>query len=209
MMNDFFDFSMLLSLNNKKLFPADKNDIKYFSFLLSGTINQHPIKYLSLGFWLFENVESLLSAIKYRQKKNKIKRTQKYKISKPDKKIKHSDKALKITESIKNQIYTLAARGFHRSEIARRFNISTGSVEHEITQHTGLADYRKRCKFESRRRRYRLQICRFRKLYPDALRKDIRKANDSAFIWLYLYDRKWLEQILPKATTVIPKKVLD
>ncbi|MGI2029394.1 TnsD family Tn7-like transposition protein [Endozoicomonas acroporae] len=209
LMSDFSKYSEQFSSNCSYNFPKDKNDKKYFSTLLSNTANQHPFKYLSLGFWLFRKLDKLLLAKKYKPPKEKTKRAKSHKLIKLDKNIKHSEKTLKITASVKNQIYALAIRGFHRSAIARRFNISTGSVEHEISQHPGLVDHRKRCKFESRRRRYRLQIIRFRRLHPAALRKDIRKAHDSAFIWLYLYDRTWLERSLPQATKPKPKGRVD
>ncbi|WP_067515887.1 TnsD family Tn7-like transposition protein [Endozoicomonas ascidiicola] len=209
LVGDFFEFAKQFTATDSIFLPKNEEDYKYFSFLLSGSINQHPTKHLLLEFWLFRDLEKLLSAKKEKRKKAKVKIAKVHKTIKVVKKIQVPDKPVKITKAIKQQIYTLALRGFHRSAIARQFGISAGSVEQEISNHPGMVEHRKRCKFESRRRRYRLQITRFRQSNPNALRKDVRKAHDKAYIWLYHYDRPWLEQALPKATKPKPKGRVD
>ncbi len=209
LMNDFFVYSKQFPKIDPIYFPKNEKDYKYFSFLLSGIGNQHPFKYLSLGFWLFRKLDKLLTVRKVKPRKKGIKISKLHKEIRVRKKIQTSGKEIKITESVKQQIFIMAKRGFHRAAIAKRFDISAGSVEHEISQHPGMVEHRKRCKFESRRRRYRLQIIRFRQSQPQALRKDIRKAHDAAYIWLYHYDHQWLEQVLPKATRPKPKGRVD
>ncbi|HDL6976182.1 TPA: hypothetical protein PXM11_003300 [Yersinia enterocolitica] len=75
----------------------------------------------------------------------------------------------------------LARKGFHRKEIARRFNISKGSVEIIISTTNGLVDFRKKCKFESKRRSYKCQIIRFIQNNPYACRQDIVAMHSSGY----------------------------
>jgi hypothetical protein len=109
-------------------------------------------------------------------------------------------KPKKITESLKVSAVKLARKGFHRDVIAKLYGISTGSVELIISTTAGLVEWRKRCKAESLRRRYRCQIMRFIAANPSACREEVKTNNEAAFYWLYLHEHEWLERVLPVAT---------
>ncbi|MEZ8311953.1 TnsD family Tn7-like transposition protein [Vibrio splendidus] len=105
-----------------------------------------------------------------------------------------------ITPSLKAAVVKLAKKGFHRDVLAKRHGVSTGSVELIISTTTGLVEWRKRCKAESLRRRYRCQILRFIAANPNACRQEVKRALEAAFYWLYIHERDWLESALPVAT---------
>ena len=108
-------------------------------------------------------------------------------------------KPKKITESIKASVVKQALRGFHRDVIAKKHQISSGSVEQIISTTTGLIERRKQCKAESLRRRYRCQIVRFINLNPNVSRQEIKRAQEAAYYWLYNHEHEWLETVLPAA----------
>lgn len=104
-----------------------------------------------------------------------------------------------LTQQVIDAICTLAYSGFHRREIARRCGVGIGSVEQTISSHSGLVERRKQCHFQSARRKNRLDILRYLASHPESIRNDIKQQCSSAFYWLYLNDRIWLEKQLPKA----------
>ncbi|WP_444902927.1 TnsD family Tn7-like transposition protein [Microbulbifer sp. CnH-101-E] len=106
-------------------------------------------------------------------------------------------KPKKLTPSVKLRIIRLARACLHRSLIAERCGIGIGSVEQVISSEPGLVTWRRRCHWESKRRRSRLRILRYRLGNPSAIRRDIKKACSEAFFWLYLNDLSWLEFNLP------------
>jgi hypothetical protein len=111
--------------------------------------------------------------------------------------IKLNLKPRQLTSELKNKIVHLARSGMHRELISERCGIGVGSVEQVMSSVSGLVDWRKKCHFESIRRRYRLEIQRYRLINDHAIRRDIKSDCNAAFFWLYLYDRQWLDSALP------------
>ncbi|QUM87424.1 TniQ family protein [Moritella sp. 36] len=104
-----------------------------------------------------------------------------------------------ITNTLKNDVIKVAYKGFNRGVIARKFDISSGSVEQIISTTDGLVERRKCCKSESLRRRYKCEIQRFIERNPDSCRQEIKRACEAAFYWVYLHEADWLERELPVA----------
>lgn len=117
--------------------------------------------------------------------------------------INHHLKPKKITQAIQERIKALAYKGFHRKAIAEALGLSTGSVEMIISATEGLVDWRKQCRFESKKRRYKCQILRFTQSHPNAIRQDIKKHCEAAFFWLYQHRREWLNANLPAANKTV------
>ena len=103
-----------------------------------------------------------------------------------------------LTQEVVNAICSLAYAGFHRREIAKRCGVGIGTVEQTISSKTGLVERRQKCHFESSRRKNRLFLLRYIADHPDSIRNDIKKQCCSVFFWLYLNDRQWLDEHLPK-----------
>ncbi|EGR1560717.1 hypothetical protein D6L41_04120 [Vibrio alginolyticus] len=108
-----------------------------------------------------------------------------------------------LTDSIKGKIIELATLSMHRKSISKICGVGIGSVEQVISSKSGLVEWRKRCHFESKRRRYRLELLRYVTVNTSSLRQDIKSKCNAAFFWLYHHDKKWLEEILPQATKPI------
>ncbi|KGA44047.1 TnsD family transposase [Yersinia ruckeri] len=207
------------SINHLK--PKAADDYAYWASAFAGKMNQHPFKYLLLDFCLEiqtqDNPVSIPLTLTQRDvtleqrccnllyrgismenvglqigKSRCYVKTVALKYNIPVKL-----KPKKITENIKLHVIQLARKGFHRKEIARRFNISKGSVEIIISTTSGLVDFRKKCKFESKRRSYKCQIIRFIQNNPYACRQDIKRYCSNAFFWLYQRCPAWLECHLP------------
>ncbi|CNL12851.1 TnsD family Tn7-like transposition protein [Yersinia hibernica] len=104
-----------------------------------------------------------------------------------------------LTPILTQRIIQLAYAGIHRKVISERCGIGIGSVEQVISSQPDLVEYRKKCRWESKRRRYRADIARYRKLHPMAIRQEIKSRCNAAFFWLYGQDKNWLENNLPKA----------
>ena len=103
----------------------------------------------------------------------------------------------------------LAKKGFHRNAITKRVGISVGSVEQQISTSPELVQWRKQCRHESKRRRYKLQITRFIQRKPKAIRQQIKLSCNAAFFWLYAYEKPWLESNLPSAQKPVAKPRVD
>ncbi|WP_220149706.1 Mu transposase C-terminal domain-containing protein [Psychromonas sp. B3M02] len=86
-----------------------------------------------------------------------------------------------LTEELKAKIAKMAHKGFHRYAIAKKYNVSAGSVEMVISTTLGLVQRRQRCKEESMCRRYKTKIMRFRMTFSEALRKHIKIECSDAF----------------------------
>lgn len=97
----------------------------------------------------------------------------------------------------RQEIISLAFRGFHRYEIARHVSVSSFYLEMIISSVKGLVKWRRRCKHESKRRRYKCILLRYLRLYPERIRKDIKRDCNAAFYWLYKHEHERLESILP------------
>lgn len=107
-------------------------------------------------------------------------------------------KPKKLTGECQKRIIGLAYAGMHRKAISERCGIGIGSVEQVISSQPGLVEHRKRCHWESKRRRCRLEIAKYLKAHPRALRKDCKAQCNAAFFWLYLNDPIWLDSALPE-----------
>lgn len=104
-----------------------------------------------------------------------------------------------LTQQIIKSICSLASAGFHRREIAKRCGVGIGTVEQTISSRPGLVERRQECHFQSSRRKNRLFLLRYIAAHPDSIRRDIKQQCCAAFFWLYLNDREWLEEHLPKS----------
>lgn len=104
-----------------------------------------------------------------------------------------------ITKELIYEIIKLARLGFHRCVIADKFNISTGSVEQVISSVPELVNWRKKCHFESSRRRNRCRLLRYKKQDRTLIRDNFKVNCNQEYFWLYNNDRAWLEQALPEA----------
>jgi hypothetical protein len=229
--SDLFNFTYGLTHYEQGFLPYSENDYRYTSYFLSGKISQHPFKYLLVDFWLnnIKNVESIVSTTGAKNTeliKNKTIEKQCITLLKQHEslaeisrligksrcyiksvamkqKISFQKKPFILSESVIEQILAMAYKGFHRSTIAKKHLVSTGSVEQIISSETGLVKIRRRYKFESKRRRYKVQILRALQHNPLALKQDIKEFCYAAFHWLYRNEKDWLNSTLP--TPVMPR----
>lgn len=107
----------------------------------------------------------------------------------------------RIDMNMRQKIIKMAQSGWHRRAIANQFSISNGSVEIIISSSTELVIRRRRCKFESRRRRYRLKIRRFVDKTPNIIRQDVFKNCNAEAHWLLRHDKSWFLENIPMALT--------
>ena len=226
--SNFFNFTNKLYHCDKKLLPYSETDYKYLSYLLSGQASQHPFKYLLVDFWIKnipklantklvqsversdmvnnEKIESqcislLLQHESLAEISRLIGKSRCYvKLIAMKRKIPYQKKPFILTETTIKQIIVMAYKGFHRRTIAKKHQISTGSVEQIISSETGLVERRRRYKLESKRRKYKVKILRALKEKPLALKQEIKMSCYAAFHWLYLHERIWLNSTLPSAT---------
>ncbi|MGV2989713.1 TnsD family Tn7-like transposition protein [Vibrio sp. E150_011] len=200
-------------------------DYRFVSSLLSGQYSQHPFKHLFLEFYLSRcqpigeleastlndqqtpiNKEALCcdllrSGLSMAAVSREIDKSRCYVKSVALKNnIPVNLKPKTITKALKDSVVKLAKKGFHRDVLAKLHGVSTGSVELIISTTTGLVEWRKRCKAESLRRRYRCQIMRFVAANPCAYRQQVKTTHEAAFYWLYIHEHEWLESVLPEAT---------
>jgi len=103
----------------------------------------------------------------------------------------------RINMSMRQKIIKMAQSGWHRRVIANQFLISDGSVELIISSRAELVIRRKRCKFESIRRRYRVEIRRFVDKTPNIIRQDVFENCNAAAHWLLRHDKGWLFENIP------------
>tara|TARA_R110001599_G_scaffold353856_1_gene600439 strand:+ start:17605 stop:19176 length:1572 start_codon:yes stop_codon:yes gene_type:complete len=234
--SDIFSFASNLKHTDPELLPHSDHDYRYFSYLLSGKVSQHPFKYLLVGFWLnsFRNCSSESEYTSFEfisSKSDTIERTcisllkqgtsmaeiyrqtgksRSYlKLLSYRNQIHINTKQIKISYEVKEFIINMARKGFHRNAIAKQFDISTGSVEQIISSVDGLVQKRKRYKFESKRRKYKVQILRTMQSSPTALKQEIKQSCYAAFHWLYLHEKEWLNKTLPAPTKPIPASKVD
>jgi len=212
----------LFPVSTSHMMPNSFNDYAYWSSIFSGKLNQHPFKHLLLDFYLEFMAESktILSLATTRSKDISLEQRccqllqQDLSMTEVGRRINKSYcfvkaialrhnisinlRPIKITHQVKFDIIQLARRGFHREEIARRLDVSSGSVEFIISTTDGLVAWRKKCKSESMCRRYKCEILRFVQKHLDATRQQIKLECSGAFFWLYLHHREWLNTHLPK-----------
>ena len=223
-----FSFTNKLDNCDKRLLPESESDYRYLSYLLSGHTPQHPFKYILVEFWINhylnpinieltkneKNVDSiknekielqcinlLLKNVSLAEISRRIGKSRCYVKSVAMKQnIPFQKKPYILTDEIIKKIIFMAYKGFHRQAIARKFHISTGSVEQIISSEEGLVERRKRYKFESKRRRYKIQILRTLQQKPLAKKQEIKTSCYAAFHWLYTNEKHWLNKTLPSPT---------
>lgn len=218
---DLFEFATQLDYKSPNLLPNSPLDYKYLSYLLYGHVSQHPFKYLLIEFWLnFSNKKAI--RIKPAVNKQDEQLTLKCKtlleqgisLAKTSRitgkstcylkalaiknNIPIKTNPVKIDEGIVKRVLVMASKGFHRQAIASLYQISTGSVEQIISTKHGLVEQRRKYKWESKRRKYKVQILRAINKNPCAIRQEIKMACYAAFYWLYAHERDWLNNTLPK-----------
>ncbi|MGO2418701.1 MAG: TniQ family protein [Vibrio casei] len=224
LLSDFYTFTSQLHYPSSNFLPSSESDFKYITNLLYNQYSQHIFKYLLFEYWLskqrvtrkapeISSERGVDSASKVEQKCLSLLK-QGLSISSISKQIgksrtyvksiayssgmEHLLKPTKLNASVRGKVIELAWKGFHRSEIAKRVSISTGSVEMLISTVNGLVEWRKRCKYESKRRCYKCQIIRYKQCHLLSIRKDIKRDCNAAFYWLYYHQPEWLESVLPK-----------
>lgn len=214
---------------NNGLLPKSECDYKYISPLLKDRVCQHPFKHLLLSFFLNNtdaldadgksklvhtstvktDLESrcrtlLASGLSMNEVSLRLGKSRCYvKAIVLRDNSSQNLKPKKITCAVKESVISLARRGFHRKEIARRLDLSSGSVEQLISSVPGLVSCRKRGRFESRRRRHKATVIRFLKSNPLATRQQCKDGCNAAFFWLYHHEPIWLDAALPAATQPI------
>lgn len=236
---DLYGFTKELAIDKSSLLPDSKTDYRYISYLLSGKVSQHPFKYLLLKFWIHKqplsqmpvspNLEvtapmplednecvklikdgnSLATVSKLTGRSRCFLKALALRLG-----LKVALKPRLLTDNVIRAVKRLASRGFHRKEIAKRLGLSSGSVEQVISTSPELVAWRKKCKYESKRRKYKAQLLRYIEGHPDAIRQEIKRECNAAFFWLYVNERFWLESalpnpLLPKTTSRIDWSVRD
>ena len=214
----------ILSINNPLRITSEQ-DFRYISSLLNGAYQVHPFKHLLLEFLLSqtpssENVyegavesstkEQGVNELEYRCCDLLLNGSSIAQVSRAIDKsrcyvkaiaLKHhipvNLKPYKITDSVKDRVSRMAYKGVHRSVIASKIGISSGSVEMIISSIEGLVEWRKKCKADSKRRRYQCQVLRYLQRYPQSIRQSVKQECKAAFFWLYSNNPDWLEQHLP------------
>ncbi|MBY8219774.1 TnsD family Tn7-like transposition protein [Vibrio cidicii] len=224
LLSDFYTFTSQLHYPSSNVLPSSESDFKYITNLLYNQYSQHIFKYLIFEYWLSKqrrirktpeiigeysadsppNVEqeclvflkqglSISSISKQTGKSRTYIKSVAYAFG-----MEGLFDPTKLKSSVRECVIALARKGFHRSEIARRLSVSTGSVEMLISAVKGLVEWRKQCKHESKRRHYKCQILRYRYNNPLSIRKEIKRDCNAAFYWLYHHEPEWLESVLPK-----------
>ena len=225
LLSDFYTFSNRLEYPNTNLLPASKFDYKYITNLLYGNFSQHIFKYFLFDYWLSNKLEGSSVSINESQPiilnkeylRGRCLQLLKdgFSISQASKKLGKSRSYVKLvalqagiysilTPAISNKVIRLAYKGFHRIEIARRLSISNGSVEMLISSVDGLVQWRKRCRYESKRRRCKWKVLKHLRENPLCTRKDIKQDCYAAFHWLYIHEKSWSESVLPYPSNKYP-----
>ncbi|ELV8578266.1 TnsD family transposase [Vibrio vulnificus] len=96
-----------------------------------------------------------------------------------------------------DRIIRLAYRGMHRKEISKICKVSVGTVEQKINAIKGLAEWRRRLRFFTKRFEAREALRTYTKSHPDATRNQVKNGTNS-YNWLFRHDKNWLNQHLPK-----------
>ncbi|HBH7869910.1 TPA: TniQ family protein [Vibrio parahaemolyticus] len=207
--------------SDSALKPKSEQDFSYWSAALSGTMNQPPFKQLILDFYLEQiaddekfshvsKVDNTNSLVEDRCCDLLRKGCSMAEVSRQLGKSRCYVKgiALKhqipvnlrpkvITEALKQDVINMARKGFHRQVIARKHQVSTGSIELIISTTEGLVEWRKLCKHQSMSRRYKAQITRYLLTQPQATIQNVKTDCEAAFFWLYNHQKYWLDSCLP------------
>ncbi|MFS1510585.1 MULTISPECIES: TnsD family Tn7-like transposition protein [unclassified Vibrio] len=207
--------------SDSDLKPKSEEDFSYWSPVLSGAMNQPPFKQLILDFYLehiavdekpndIPKTDSANSLLEARCCDLLLKSCSMAEVSRQLGKSRCYVKgvALKhqipvnlrpkvITEALKQDVIEMARKGFHRQAIARKHQVSTGSIELIISTTEGLVEWRKLCKHQSMSRRYKAQVTRYLLTQPQATIQNVKTDCEAAFFWLYLHQKDWLNSCLP------------
>ncbi|SGZ03468.1 TnsD family Tn7-like transposition protein [Moritella viscosa] len=220
---ELFDLSVKVLPINSPWLPKSADDYHYWSAVIHSEYNQPPIKHLLLRFYFSIKSTDLSSPISVPSRNNNDQLEtsccellrQGNSMASVSRSIGKSRCYVKtialkhdipvnlkpriITPALKSYVVNMAYKGFNRCVIARKFGISSGSVEQIISTTDGLVERRKFCKSESLRRRYKCEIQRFINGNSTLSRQEIKRACEAAFYWLYLHEADWLERELPVA----------
>ncbi|UYM15456.1 TnsD family Tn7-like transposition protein [Endozoicomonas euniceicola] len=115
----------------------------------------------------------------------------------------------KITLSMKQQIQSELRAGKKTQEIAKKFNLSTGSIEQILTQNPSIKKHRLEIRQKEklkRRQSERLKITRYLNKYKNSSRSDVKRVCRISYYWLYKHDREWLSSTLPDKLKRYPRK---
>ncbi|HCE2830858.1 TnsD family transposase [Vibrio parahaemolyticus] len=220
---ELFVLSEKILPSDSALKPKSSQDFSYWSPVLSGAMNQLPFKQLILDFYLEQIADdekpSHVSAPKVDNANSLVeerccdllrKGCSMAEVSRQVGKSRCYVKgiALKhqilvnlrpkvITKALKQDVIDMACKGFHRQAIARKHQVSTGSIELIISTTDGLVEWRKLCKHQSMSRRYKAQITRFLLSRPQATIQNVKTDCEAAFFWLYNHQKGWLDCSLP------------
>ncbi|GAC25109.1 hypothetical protein GMES_2819 [Paraglaciecola mesophila KMM 241] len=216
---DLKSLAAKLALPNDMLIPLQTAKTNYVYHLVNGKFAQHPFKHLLISFMLSANSEKndratlnikakesyqteCLELLKKGMPILQIHRkTGKSRCYIKQLALLNNIEIKKIPRTIDEfaikKVLDLAYKGFHREYIANSLGISVGSVEQIISCDPGLVEKRKCYKFESKRRRCRLEIRRCIGRYPTAIKQEIKNQCYAAFHWLYRNDKYWLNNSLP------------
>lgn len=223
--HSFFSSIKTLIVDQQYFRPSSTDDYQYIKNLLCQNQYTHPGKLCVFLFWLSlqcsENQIVSSNASSYREKKITQEKScveilmQGKSLNETSKQLGKSRtyvksialrfnltnrlKPKRIDHAMREKILKLASRGLHRKSIALDFGISDGSVELVISSSPKIVLKRKQIKFESLRRRCRVEIMRYLQHNPGAMRKDIFKSCNRAAHWLFRNDKEWLEETLPLA----------
>ncbi|WP_140254126.1 TnsD family Tn7-like transposition protein [Vibrio parahaemolyticus] len=216
-----FELSEQILPSGSALKPKSEQDFSYWSPVLSGAMNQPPFKQLILDFYLEQiaddkksslapKVDNVNSLVEDRCCELLRKGCSMAEVSRQVGKSRCYIKgvALKhqipvnlrpkvITEALKQDVIEMARKGFHRQVIARKHQVSTGSIELIISTTEGLVEWRKLCKHQSMSRRYKAQITRYLLTQPQATIQNVKTDCEAAFFWLYIHQKDWLDSCLP------------
>jgi hypothetical protein len=105
----------------------------------------------------------------------------------------------KISRVMVRTILMKALLGQHRLSIAQLFDISIGSVEQIISTEPVLVAWRKYLRYQNKKLPYISEITSYVDNNPACMRKDVKANCNAAFFWCFLYEKEWLNSILPKA----------
>ena len=201
--------------------PKFEQDFSYWSLVLSGAMNQPPFKQLILDFYLdqiaddekpshalkVDNANSLVEehccdllrkGCSMAEVSRQVGKSRCYvKAVALKHQISVNLRPRVITEAFKQSVIDMARKGFHRQVIAKKHQVSTGSIELIISTTEGLVGWRKLCKYQSMSRRYKAQITRFLLTQPQATIQNVKVDCEAAFFWLYNHQKDWLDSRLP------------
>lgn len=102
-----------------------------------------------------------------------------------------------ITADIERKVIDLAIEGNDRKEIAGQFGISVGAAEQIIQSVNGLSVWRQYLRAYQKRTEMRQELTDAIVSFPDSSRKEIRKLASRSYMWLFKYDKQWLNSALP------------